>query len=226
MSQNLLLMLQLCNSSLPLGAYSYSEGLETLIEEKSITSADTLNQWLVNELKYGSIRVESAVLMRSYSCYLKQDLEGLFYWNDWFTATRETQELRQQSWQMGKSLCRLIPALVPNNPQLESLINNFNSPCNYAIAFGILTAHWQINPAEVLLGYLHSWLTNLVNVGVKLIPLGQTEGQILLLNLNRAILESSQEIMTLKDDDFYSCSWGLSWASIKHETLYSRLFRS
>lgn len=226
MSHNLLLLLQLCNSSLPLGAYSYSEGLETLVEEKLITSADTLNQWLVNELKYGSIRVESALLLRSYACYLKQDLAGLFYWNNWLSATRETQELRQQSWQMGKSLLRLIPTLISNNPQLESLIKNFDSPCNYAIAFGILTAHWQIHPEEVLLGYLHSWLTNLVNVGVKLIPLGQTQGQKLLLNLNRIILENSQEIMTLQDDDLYSCSWGLSWASIKHETLYSRLFRS
>ena len=146
MSHNLLLLLQLCNSSLPLGAYSYSEGLETLVEEKLITSADTLNQWLVNELKYGSIRVESALLLRSYACYLKQDLAGLFYWNNWLSATRETQELRQQSWQMGKSLLRLIPTLISNNPQLESLIKNFDSPCNYAIAFGILTAHWQIHP--------------------------------------------------------------------------------
>ena len=137
-----------------------------------------------------------------------------------------TEELLQQSWQMGKSLCRLIPTLVPDNSQLQSLLNQFDSPCNYAIAFGFLTAHWQIPPEEVLSGFLHSWLTNLINVAVKLIPLGQTEGQKLLMQLNRVIIDNIPIIMNLGDEQLFCSSWGLSWASMRHETLYSRLFRS
>lgn len=226
MSNNLLLLLQLYNSSFPLGAYSYSEGLETLVEKNQITNITSLQQWLTNEIMYGSIRIESAILIRSYNCYLKQDTEGLVYWNDWLTATRETQELREQSWQMGRSLARLIPSLIPNNPQLESARQSLDSCCNYSIVLGIITAHWQIDIKEVLLGFLHSWLTNQINAGIKLIPLGQTQGQKLLLNLNSIVTQVTTEIMTLTDDDLFSCSWGLSWASIEHETLYSRLFRS
>jgi urease accessory protein len=226
MSEKLLLLLQLCNSSLPLGAYSYSEGLETLVEEKQIIDSKSLNEWLINELKYGSIRIELAIVTRSYNCYFKKDLEGLFYWNNWFSASRETAELRQQSWQMGKSLLRLILSFEPENQSLSQVIKNFHDPCNYAIAFGIITAHWEIKIEDLLLGYVHNWVNNLINVGVKLIPLGQTEGQKLLLNINQEIIKNIKTILFLKDDELSICSWGLSLASIKHEQLYSRLFRS
>lgn len=226
MSEKLLLLLQLCNSSLPLGAYSYSEGLETLVEEKQIIDSKSLNKWLVNELKYGSIRIELAIVIRSYNCYFKKDLEGLFYWNNWFTASRETSELRQQSWQMGKSLLKLILSFEPENQSLLQVIHSFRDPCNYAIAFGIITAHWQIKIEDLLLGYVHNWVNNLINVGVKLIPLGQTEGQKSLLNINHEITKNMNDILSLKDEELSSSSWGLSLASIKHEQLYSRLFRS
>lgn len=226
MFEKLLLLLQLCNSSLPLGAYSYSEGLETLVEEKQIIDSKSLNKWLVNELKYGSIRIELAIVIRSYNCYLKKDLEGLLYWNNWFSASRETAELRQQSWQMGKSLLKLILSFEPENQFLSQVIKGFHDPCNYAIAFGIITAYWEIKIENLLLGYVHNWVNNLINVGVKLIPLGQTEGQKLLLNINHEIIKNMTDILSLKDDELSSCSWGLSLASIKHENLYSRLFRS
>lgn len=226
MSEKLLLLLQLCNSSLPLGAYSYSEGLETLVEKKLIIDSQDLKYWLLNELKYGSIRVESAMIVRSYYSYQQQKLEDLLYWNNWFSASRETSELRQQSWQMGKSLLRLINSFEPDNLFLQTVINNLKSSGNYSIVFGVITAHWQIEIENVLLGYLHNWLNNLVNVGVKLIPLGQTEGQKLLLNFNQEITEQLTNILSLKDDELSSCSWGLSLASMNHEQLYSRLFRS
>lgn len=110
--------------------------------------------------------------------------------------------------------------------KLKSVIDNFDSPCNSAIAFGIISAYSQIPSTEMLWGYLHSWLNNLVNGGVKLIPLGQTEGQKLIFNLHESIINTTQQIINLQDDQLASCSWGLSFASIHHETLYSRLFRS
>lgn len=226
MENNLLLLLQLCNSSLPLGAYSYSEGLEFWVENGDINDAQTLRQWLENELIYGSIRLEGAIALRAYNCYLNGDSERLYYWNNWLSASRETKELREQSWQMGKSFCRLILSLIPDESKLHSVINNFDSPCNGAIAFGIITAHSGISPQQMLWGYLHNWLNNIVNGGVKLIPLGQTEGQKLILNLHSTIISSSEQIMNLQDEQLASCSWGLSFASIHHETLYSRLFRS
>ena len=226
MSETLLLLLQLCNSSFPLGAYSYSEGLETLVLQKSIVSAEDLTEWLTHELQYGTIRIDGAILLRAYDCYLENDHQGLYSWNNWLIATRETEELRQQNRQMGKSLCRLLSNLIPDDRDLQSLLSNFDSEADYTIAFAILTAYWQIDREQALLGYLHSWLTNLINIAVKLIPLGQTQGQKLLLNLNPLLVNQTQKIMQLQDEELSSCSWGLSRASMNHEILYSRLFRS
>ena len=226
MENSLLFLLQLCNSSFPLGAYSYSDGLEFLVQNGDIDDVNTLQQWLENELIYGSIRIEGAIALRAYNCYVNGDTQGLYYWNNWLSASRETRELRQQSWQMGKSFCRLILNLIPHETNLHNLIHGFDSPCNGAIAYGIITAYSGISPQQMLWGYLHNWVNNLVNGGIKLIPLGQTEGQKLILTLHSTIVNSSEEIINLQDDQLASCSWGLSFASIHHETLYSRLFRS
>lgn len=216
-------LLQLASSALPVGAYSYSEGLETLVENNIITNPDSLKHWLEAELRYGAIRVETAVMLRVHQAVSKGDLEKLRYWNLWLSAARETQELRNSSWQMGRSLVQL---LVKIQPQVLDLANAVGNPCNYAIAFGLAAAHWQINLQAALLAYLHSWVTNLITAGIKLIPLGQTAGQEILLNIQPLISAATLEIMELEDDDLSCCSWGLSLASMQHETQYTRLFRS
>ncbi|ABA24232.1 Urease accessory protein UreF [Trichormus variabilis ATCC 29413] len=216
-------ILQLASSALPVGAYSYSEGLETLVESGTITSQSTLQQWLEAELSYGAIRLEAAVMVRSYQATIMGEMETLRYWNLWLSAARETQELRNSSWQMGRSLMQLLGKI---QPEILSLANSVGNPCNYAIAFAIASAHWQVNIQAALLAYLHSWATNLITAGVKLIPLGQTAGQELLLQLQPLISHATVEIMSLKDDELSCCSWGLSLASMQHETQYTRLFRS
>ncbi len=219
----LLCLLQLVSSTLPVGAYSYSEGLETLVEAGTIDNAQSLQHWLEQELCYGAIRLEAAVMVRAYNATQVSDLEALSYWNNWLSAARETEELRASSWQMGRSLIRLLIQLQPH------LVQNFNAvglPCNYAIAFGLAAAYWQIDLTAAILGYLHSWATNLITAGVKLVPLGQTAGQQLLLELHANFNSTAKDILALEDDDLSSCGWGLSLASMAHETQYTRLFRS
>lgn len=220
---NFLWILQLASPALPVGAYSYSEGLETLVEKGIVSQPEALKQWLTSELHYGAIRLEAAVMLRAAESAKMGNLERLCYWNCWLSAARETQELRNSSWQMGRSLVQLLGKL---QPQLLPTINSVGNPCNYAIAFGIAAAHWQIHPHAAMLAYLHSWATNLITAGVKLIPLGQTAGQELLLDLQPLISATVEEIRTLADDELSCCSWGLSLASMQHETLYTRLFRS
>jgi urease accessory protein len=217
---SLLSLLQLASSTLPVGAYSYSEGLETLVDKGIIHDAVTLQHWLEKELHYGAIRLETAVMLRAHDSFAQKDWQTLTSWNDWLAATRETFELRQQSWQMGQSLLRLLQTLQPAIPNLPI------TQCHYAIAYGIAVYHWQIDPQPATIAYLHSWATNLVNAGVKLIPLGQTAGQQLLLDLKETIEAVSEVILTQDDDDLESCSWGLALASMAHEVQYSRLFRS
>lgn len=223
----LLSLLQLASPTLPVGAYSYSDGLETLVENGVINNSKSLKYWLEQELRYGAIQLEAAVMIRAYRSAKNNNFDDLGYWNAWVTAAKETAELRSQSWQMGNSLIRLLLNLqYPGDTSLQNLATAADSPCNYAIAFGIGAAHLQIDETSVILGYLHSWASNLIGAGVKLIPLGQTAGQQLLLQVASNINLATQEILALEDDDLSSCGWGLALASMAHETQYTRLFRS
>ncbi|MBM0741786.1 urease accessory protein UreF [Phormidium sp. CLA17] len=223
-SDSLLHLLQLASPALPVGAYSYSEGLEALVELGKVTSQETLAQWLSQELRWGAVRLEAAVMMRSCERARSQDFDAVIKWNCWLTAARETEELRQQSLQMGRSLLKLLLDLHPE------LINGYEplqkEGCNFAIAYAIAAAYYQIDIQAALLAYLYSWIANLVSAGVKLIPLGQTAGQRLLLTMQPALERAAEAIFMLQTDDLCSCSWGLSLASMAHERQYSRLFRS
>jgi urease accessory protein len=228
-NNSLLYLLQLAFA--PVGAFSYSEGIESLVEMGTIDSAISLKNWLQDSLQFGAIRIEAAVVVRALNASSAGDLAALSYWNDWATAAKETEELRLQSWQMGRTLVRLLldlrsPAFSQLTLPAKELVEAAGNPCNFAIAFGIAAAAWQIETETALLGYLYSWVANLASAGVKLIPLGQTAGQQLLLNLHSQISCTAREVLQLEDDDLGSCSWGLALASMAHETQYTRLFRS
>jgi urease accessory protein len=228
-NNQLLCLLQLAFA--PVGAYSYSEGIESLVETGTIDSESSLRNWLQDSLQFGAIQVEAAVAVRALRAAIIGDLAALSYWNAWATAAKETEELRSQSWQMGRTLVKLLldlrsPTASQLTTPIKELVESCGNPCNFAIAFGITAACWQIEEEAAVLGYLYSWATNLASAGVKLIPLGQTGGQQLLLDLHSQIGCTAQEVLTLEDDDLGSCSWGLALASMAHETQYTRLFRS
>jgi urease accessory protein len=218
-----LAILQLASPALPVGAYGYSEGLEMLIEKGTIANVENFKDWLKSELLYGSIRLDAAVMARSFYAAKSNDMEALKRWNLWLSAARDTEELRAASWQMGRSLMQLLGKL---EPEILPVVNAVGYPGNYAIAFAIACAHWDINIQAALLAYLHSWANNLITAGIKLIPLGQTAGQELLLGLQLLLTTTVGEILTMEDDDLGCCNWGLSLASMQHETQYTRLFRS
>jgi len=220
---SLLALLQFASPALPVGAYSYSEGIETLVQNGKVKDGLTLEHWLEQELEYGAISVEATVLLRAYRCVESGDLDRLKSWNNWLSAFRETEEMREQSWQMGRSLTRL---LVDLQPSLQPTLAACGNICNFTVAFAIAAHHWQVDPQTAVLGYLYSWASNLANAGVRLIPLGQTQGQHLLLNLYPILEQTVATIMNARDDDLKNCGWGLAIASMQHETLYSRLFRS
>jgi urease accessory protein len=221
----LLTLLQLTSPALPVGAYSYSEGLESLVECGWITSANGLDELLRESLATGSVAVEAAILLRAHRAWVAQDLTQLAYWNDWLSANRETMELQHQNWQMGRSLLKLLQDLYDRQHWAEIQMA-IGAECNLAIAFAIAAGLGSIDEKTAVLGYLHSWASNLVSAGVKLIPLGQTAGQRLVLNLGEPIVATGDRISILPDEQLFSCSWGLSLASMQHETQYSRLFRS
>jgi urease accessory protein len=219
--RSLLTLLQLVSSTLPVGAYSYSEGIETLVQNGKVTDFLTLENWLTQELKFGAISAEASVLLKVYDSLEALDLDRLSDWNHWLSAFRETEEIREQSWQMGRSLTRLLLDL---HPALQPLTAACGDPCNFTVAFAVAAHHGRVDRATAVLGFLYSWSANLINAGVRLIPLGQTQGQQLLTNLYPVLEQVTIEIMN--SDELKNCGWGMAIASMQHETLYSRLFRS
>ncbi len=221
----LLALLQLTSPALPVGAYSYSEGLETLIDRQLIINDNQLQLWLTASLATGSIGIEAAILLRAYRAWAGRDLDSLSYWNHWLSATRESYELQQQNWQMGRSLLKLMRDLQPQEYWAE-LETTLGENCNFAIVFALAVAEGKMDERTMLMGYLYSWASNLVSAGVKLIPLGQTDGQRLLQQLGAPLVAAVDRALMLPDEDLFSCNWGLALASMTHETQYSRLFRS
>jgi urease accessory protein len=144
-------------------------------------------------------------------------------WDDWLTATRETEELRCQSHDMGRALLKLLADLDPPARHARAWLAR---PCNFATAFALAAADWQLAPTAAVGGYLQSWVANLAGAGVKLIPLGQTAGQQILWDLQDALATAAQLALETADDELGVSNWGLALASMAHETQYSRLFRS
>jgi urease accessory protein len=221
--QALLRLLQLASPSLPVGAYSYSEGLEYAVHAGWVRNACELREWLHDALTDGAAQLEAAVLVRAIDVLSRGDFEAAKRWDDWLTATRETEELRAQSWDMGRALMRLLGDLSPPAPDAAAWLAR---SCNFVTAFAIAARHWRIAREATVLAYLQSWVSNLVGAGVKLIPLGQTAGQQLLWDLQPSVVLAAAQAVGVSDDDLGVANWGLAHASMAHETQYSRLFRS
>lgn len=222
-AQRLLRLLQIASPSLPVGAYSYSEGLEYAVHAGVVGDVNMLRSWIEDGLEYGAARLEAAILLRVYDAWRRGSLEEVQAWDRWLGAARESEELRNQSLDMGRALLRLLKDLDPPLPNAAVL---FAAPCNFASVFGIAAAHWDIGRAAAVVAYLQSWVTNLVSAGVKLIPLGQTAGQQLLWDLQDAVARASRTAEDIDDEDLGVGNWGLALAGMAHEAQYSRLFRS
>jgi urease accessory protein len=219
----LLRLLQLASPALPVGAYSYSEGIEYAVQAGWVRDAGSLRTWLRDGLLDGTAQVEAAVLVRVHDACARGDRIAAERWDDWLTATRETEELRAQSLDMGRALMRLLADLSPPVPGARDWLAR---PCNFATAFALAGAHWAIAREALVAAFLHGWAANLVSAGVKLIPLGQTAGQQLLWDLQETIAQAAAVAAAVADDDLGAANWGLALASMAHETQYSRLFRS
>lgn len=237
-SFQLLRLLQLTSPALPVGAYSYSEGIEYLCSNGTIQTESDLCDWLQREMHFGFVTNEAAIVLRAHQALMSDNITALNYWNNWLSATRETEEVRLASWQMGQSLMKLWRQLPDHHDDQLAIYKSINEllptakenslgqGCNYAIAFGIVAASLGIDASNTIVGYLYSWLSNLVSAAVRSVPFGQTTGQQVIFRLSSDILRSSQLALKRLDDELEWCGWGASLACANHETQYSRLFRS
>ena len=202
MITNLARLLQLASPTLPVGAYSYSQGLEAAVEAGIITDAASAERWIGDVLEFSLARSDVPLLWRM--------LQGEDC-NEEFIASRETAELRAETLQMGHSLARLLRSLSIHAPEGEMA---------FAAVYALAARAWNIEPRAALVGYLWGWLENQVMAAVKAVPLGQTDAQKILMALG-ARLEAIDP-----HAEFANFAPGLAVLSARHETQYSRLFRS
>ncbi|HYR37019.1 MAG TPA: urease accessory protein UreF [Burkholderiales bacterium] len=202
---NLARLLQLASPTLPVGAYSYSQGLEAAVEAGIVTDAASAERWIADVLELSVGRMELAVLRRQ----LEEPAQET---NDLFLAARETAELRAETVQMGHSLQKLLAELGVDVP-----IEQPAFPTAYACA----ARAWGLGERDAVVAYLWSWLENQVMAAVKAVPLGQTAGQKILLALGARL-----EALAQAEPRWSNLAPGLAFLSARHETQYSRLFRS
>ena len=198
-------LLQLASPTLPIGAYSYSQGLEAAVEAGIVSDAASAERWIADALEFSLARMELAVLRQ-------QMVEPTQALNDFFLASRESAELRAETLQMGHSLAKLLADLGVEVPVEQPALPT---------AFACAARAWNIPERDALVAYLWSWLENQVMAAVKALPLGQTAGQKILLALG----ERLQSIAGAQAQ-WLNFAPGLAFLSARHETQYSRLFRS
>ena len=215
-------LLQLASPALPVGAYSYSQGLEAAIESGIVRDAESAKRWIGDVLALTVASMEAPLLLRLVEAWSAGDLAAARKWNDEFLASRDTAELRAETLQMGFSLRRLAVAMKIGEAAALEEFEDLAFPA----AFAFVAAAWRLGASEALAAYLFAWIENQALAALKAVPLGQTDAQRLLSELGESIAEYVDRAALLGDDELANFAPGLSLASSRHETQYSRIFRS
>jgi urease accessory protein len=218
-------LLQLASPALPVGAYSYSQGLEAAIEAGIVHDAATAQSWISEVLELSVAGMEAPLLWRLIGAWKAADVAAVEHWNAWLLASRESAELRAETVQMGYSLTRLLIELAEENPALFAQLQRIDEPA-FPTAYACACAHWRIDAPAALVAYLWSWIENQAMAAIKAVPLGQTAGQKILLALGARLDDIAQAAAARDDNELGNFAPGLAMLSSRHETQYSRLFRS
>ncbi len=219
-NQAMLRIMQLSSVSLPVGGYAFSQGMEYAIETGWVTKQQQVADWTALQLTQSLARVDLPVLRLAMDAWATQDEGRIVELNDLVLACRETKELRLNDTAMGEALARLLRSLEIPTPfvRLEDI--------SFVVLFAIAAKHWQIDYDTAALGFAWSWLENQIAAATKLVPLGQTQAQKLLGELQPVLMEAITLADQLDEDDIGAGLPAVAIASCLHETQYSRLFRS
>ena len=218
-------LLQIASPTLPIGAYSYSQGLEWAVESGEVRDAASAQVWIGDVLECIVAPGEAAVAWRLLVAAQNADWPALATWNAWFRASRETAELRAETEQTGGSLAKLLHDLDLLDAPATAILATL-APVTLPAAFALAARAFAIPADAALAAYVWSWLENQVLAAIKLVPLGQVAGQRMLTALGARIPAVVARATTLRDDDLSTFAPGLALASARHETQYTRLFRS
>jgi urease accessory protein len=215
-------LMQLVSPALPVGAFTYSQGLEWAVENAWVSDVATLQDWLSGLADDSLGNLELPLLARLFDACETRDTAALSRWGGYLYAARETRELRAEERQRACALVSLLRDLDITEA------DDWREPlsCCQAGPFALAAVHWGISRHDCLLGYAWSWLENQVAAAVKLVPLGQTDGQRVQMHMAARLPAIVEHALMREDDDIGAGSPALAIASAMHETQYTRLFRS
>jgi urease accessory protein len=221
-SAALLHLLHLASPALPVGAYAYSQGQEYAVELGHLRGMADAKNWIGGVMCHSVARLDLPVLSRVYAAWQSKDVDQVNYWNQFLQASRESAEFELEDVQMGRALMRLLTSLdVP-----EAIAWSPKKPVCFVTVFALAGVYWKVDLPALRHGFCWSWLENQVAAATKLIPLGQTDAQKLLLSLMESVKQCCIASQDIADNDIGAGLPALALISAQHETQYSRLFRS
>jgi urease accessory protein len=212
----------------PIGSYSYSHGIEWAVEARHIHDRESLVDWLEADLCYGSGRNEAIFFSEASRCTIDNDCEKLFAVAELAAAFRGTSEFALESSQQAAACLGTLRQVWPDRvlDWLSELLRERHVAPALAVILGVRSASQGIAASLALPAFLQSYIANLVTAGVRLIPLGQTDGQLAIAELEEAVLAGSVQARKAGINDLGSAAFMVDLASMSHETQYTRLFRS
>ncbi|KKZ10315.1 MAG: hypothetical protein TE42_10330 [Candidatus Synechococcus spongiarum SP3] len=216
-------MWQLASPTLPVGGYTYSEGLETAVQQGRLQDVASLECWLTAELSSGAIGVDAATINRCLVALRAGDWATAERHDAWLLAQRSCGAMRQQQRQMGYSMLTLLRQLTADQ---GCPLANWPDEAGLALAWSLAGERFQLPVAPLLEAFLFSWSANLISAAVRLVPLAARHGQQLQLRLQEPIARLGAAAPSLDPQALWPETLGPTMAQLGHDGLYSRLFRS
>lgn len=227
-AHSLLQLMWLASPALPVGGFSYSEGLEPAVEAGLVTTEAQTGEWLLDQLSLSLARSDLAVASRAFKAWQRNDagaIAAITELNAWVTTTREAAEMRLQTEQMGRSLVEWLKNRGVEDARVATLAALQPTP-TWPVAFALAAAQTGAPLREAMLSLCFGWAENMVQAALKAVPLGQSAGQRVLSRLSAAIPDAVDRALALADSERQAFTPMLAILSAQHETQYSRLFRS
>ena len=224
----LLQLMWLASPALPVGGFSYSEGLEAACEAGLVTSEAQASDWLVDQLQLSLARFDLPLMAQAVVLWSQAELavEPLQALNDWMLQTRESAEFRQQTEQTGRSLTIWLKLRLDAMDARLLLLQSLQPAPTWPLAFALAASVIGATSAEALLAFAFGWAENQVQAAIKAVPLGQSAGQRILMRLSEAITDALEPTLSRPPAVAQAFTPMLAILSAQHEAQYSRIFRS
>ncbi|MEJ7929313.1 urease accessory UreF family protein [Ramlibacter sp. AN1015] len=218
----LLQLIWLASPALPVGGFSYSEGLEAAVDAGLVRDEGTACAWLADQLHLTLARSDLAVVAQAVAAWRGDDTLRIGELDAWVLRTRESAEMRLQAEQMGRSLVEWLKTVQPAAATRAVALG----PLTYPVAFALAASAGAASTRHVVLAFAFAWAENMTQAAIKSVPLGQSAGQRILARLAAEAPAATDRAMALGDGERQAFSPMLAILSARHEHQYSRLFRS